>query len=243
MPSMWDQRIHIEELDSTNDHLKSLVANGDVSEGFWLTAGFQRAGRGQRSKRWFGEAGLNFYGSVLLKPQFLKVEEQFQLNLAISLALWEVVNDFVQEEPIIKWPNDILIDSKKISGILIENTINSEQLDTSIVGVGINVNQMSFPEEKVTSLAFESKPNLNLERLFLTLNFHIRKYYDRLKEGQDLKQEYLAKLFGYRDTVQIQHEEELLSGQIRDLDEFGCILFEKEGKLRRFCSGQITFLR
>lgn len=223
--------------------MQSLLRARDLEEGYWVTSDFQSSGRGQRAKKWIGEPGLNFYGSLLLRPSFLLAEQQFRLNIAVSLAIQRAIQEFIPGTAVIKWPNDILSESKKLSGVLIENSIAGVSIETSIVGIGVNINQSKFPGETMSSLLLERGQHVPIAVFFDKLRHAIAHFYGKLKEGEDLKSFYIDQMYGYRKQVRILEEDEVVSGNIKTLDDNGCIHFLCDnGELKRFCSGQISFV-
>jgi BirA family biotin operon repressor/biotin-[acetyl-CoA-carboxylase] ligase len=137
-----------------------------VFEGTVVIAKQQLQGRGQRGATWESEPNKNLTLSILLQPTFLRTEDQFQLNKAVSLGVAEFISSLahpngssvwlasplpeergMRGEVTIKWPNDIYIGNKKIAGILIENSVSGNKLQQSIIGIGININQEKFSAE------------------------------------------------------------------------------------------------
>ena len=147
--------IALDETPSTNTYLHNYVKeNTSVAEGVLVTAKHQTGGRGQRSNSWEATPNMNLLLSLLLKPTFVKATEQFYFNAVIALGVHAYVkNELKNNDVKIKWPNDILVDGKKIAGILIENQLTGQQISASIVGIGINVNELNFELlHKATSL-------------------------------------------------------------------------------------------
>ena len=120
------QRLHFDELPSTNDHLKKLIDKGGHTEGMVVSTDYQTSGRGQIGNRWESEPGKNLLFSVFLKPLTLNARHFFYFNMSVCLAVADALNELAPGFKI-KWPNDILFNGKKISGILIENTIAGGQ--------------------------------------------------------------------------------------------------------------------
>ena len=135
--------IHIDETDSTNHWLKShqLIANSPEPTAIW--ADYQTAGRGCGTNTWESERGKNLLFSMLIHPENLPANKQFQISMAISLAIVDALGQLVGDLSI-KWPNDIYWRNGKIGGILIENTLKGNLIKESIIGVGLNVNQREF---------------------------------------------------------------------------------------------------
>src|ERR1035437_6675835 len=138
--------IEIEKTDSTNSYLSKLLGEKTLFEGTVVITNRQEMGRGQRGTTWESEPNKNLTLSILLHPTFLRPDEQFQLNKAISLGVAGFVVGVLQVDVDvkIKWPNDIYIRNKKVAGILIENSVSGNNLQHSIIGIGINVNQEKF---------------------------------------------------------------------------------------------------
>ena len=134
-------------LHSTNAYLQNLLEEGhDVIDNI-VVADFQTSGKGQGRNVWESEDGKNLLFSVALDMSFLKAEDQFVLTQMVSVAMIEVLKKFLPEEKLfIKWPNDIYFQDKKLAGILIKNEIKGMMMGTSIIGIGLNVNQTVFDE-------------------------------------------------------------------------------------------------
>lgn len=143
---------HIADTTSTNDEARS--SQYDHLDIVW--AEHQSAGRGQRGHSWHSTEGENLTFSVLLKPTFLPIVEQFLLSEVVALALVDTLAHYGIECRI-KWTNDIYVEDRKITGVLIEHSLSGDTLARTIVGIGINVNQQSFPAElpNPTSMAIE----------------------------------------------------------------------------------------
>lgn len=186
-------------------------------EGTVIIADEQIEGRGQRSNLWLTEPKKNLTCSYILKPVFLAAKNQFSLSAAVALALYETVSEFLPENAVkIKWPNDILVDGKKIAGILIENSLRGSNLETSIVGIGLNVNQTNFPKGlNATSLKSITKEELNIDDVLNALNSHLEKQYLRLRQGDlpSILSELNRNLFGFGEarTLKINGKEEVVT--------------------------------
>ena len=145
--------IKLDAIDSTNDFLKELSLNTDLQNFTVVTANNQTNGKGQMGAKWISESGKNLIVSILIKDLLNNIDQIFDLNIAIACAIHEVLQLNNIPELSIKWPNDILSGNKKIAGILIENTIKSDKSIASIIGFGLNVNQVDFENlEKASSL-------------------------------------------------------------------------------------------
>ena len=135
----------LETLKSTNHYLDNLEPT--PAEGRVIMTTNQTGGVGQQGNVWESEAGKNLTFSLLLKPTFLPIASRFMLTKAISIAILDFLKqELPDQEVYIKWPNDIYFKNKKIAGILIKNEIKGMMMGTSIIGIGLNVNQESFDE-------------------------------------------------------------------------------------------------
>jgi len=156
--------IKLDAIDSTNDFLKRLSGQETVDNFTVVTAENQTNGKGQMGAKWDSESGKNLIFSVLLKELLSDITQIFDLNLAVTLSILTTLEKLNIPNLSIKWPNDILSDNKKIAGILIENTIKNNGEITSIIGVGLNINQLNFVNlPKASSLAVIMKTEFDKE--------------------------------------------------------------------------------
>lgn len=169
------------ECHSTIDELSNLIKTETVEEGTLIYTGHQTSGRGQRGNQWIDEPGKNILLSLLLKPQKVAPSHQFYLNLIIGLAITNYLKELLPSESImLKWPNDVYVGSKKVAGILIENNLRGALLETSIVGVGVNLNQSEALLDSATSVIRYSKKNIDREEFIENLLLHIEHWYAKL---------------------------------------------------------------
>ena len=129
---------------STNDKVKMLIKSKKITSGDIVSAKYQYGGRGQLTKRWYSSYGKNLLCSLYFVFPKISPELVYSINYAVCLSVLKTIRKFVPDQTIIKWPNDILSGDKKISGILIENTLRSNKIHSSIIGTGININQILF---------------------------------------------------------------------------------------------------
>ncbi|NAS11769.1 biotin--[acetyl-CoA-carboxylase] ligase [Poritiphilus flavus] len=160
------QLIKLDATDSTNLYLKNLWLNDHPEEDVVVVAEKQLKGRGQRGSSWQSEPGKNLTFSLLKRFHNLDVQNQFHLNIAVSLAIYSVLKKIPIPDLFVKWPNDILSGNSKICGILVENILQKQQIQASIIGVGLNVNQTEFPGlSHVSSLKLITGQNRHLDEL------------------------------------------------------------------------------
>jgi BirA family biotin operon repressor/biotin-[acetyl-CoA-carboxylase] ligase len=164
------QVIKLDAIDSTNEFLKGL-SNKQVLENFTVvTAEAQNKGKGQMGAVWASEPSKNLIMSVLIKDFLLDINTVFELNILVSLSIIDVLAESNVPKLSIKWPNDIMSDNKKIGGILIENSIKSDGSISSVVGLGLNVNQTNFENlPKASSLAVVSNAFFDKQELLIRI--------------------------------------------------------------------------
>ena len=146
--------IKLDAIDSTNDFLKNLIKNQAVENFTVVVTNSQTNGRGQMGTKWNSDNGKNLIMSILIKDLNLQVETVFVLNAMISVAIIEALSPFRIPNLSVKWPNDIMSDNKKIAGILIENSIKTDNSILSVIGIGLNVNQSRFDNLPFASSLF-----------------------------------------------------------------------------------------
>ncbi len=158
--------IKLDAIDSTNDFLKRLSVEQSLENFTVVTAESQTRGKGQMGAKWDSETGKNLMISVLVNNVLNTISEIFDLNVAVALSIFTTLEKNNIPNLSIKWPNDILSDNKKVAGILIENTIKNNGEITSIIGIGLNVNQINFDNlPKASSMAVISKKEFDKETI------------------------------------------------------------------------------
>jgi len=162
--------IKLDAIDSTNEFLKKLSNKQDVQNYTVVTAENQLKGKGQMGAKWNSESGKNLIMSVLVKDFLLDSDSVFNLNIVVSLAVIRTLKKYSIPELSVKWPNDIMSANKKIGGILIENSIKGTGTITSIVGLGLNVNQMQFENlPRASSLALICNSFFDKEEILVAI--------------------------------------------------------------------------
>ena len=185
---------HIEKTTSTNDELRT----GNYREGDIVWAERQTAGRGQRGHSWSSAEGLDLTFSMLLRPTFLHAAEQFSVLRVIALALCDTFAEYGLDTRI-KWTNDIYAGDRKITGVLIENTLDGDRLSSSVVGIGINVNSTVFDPSlpNPTSMAVETGCTFDRSEVLGTFAARAGYIYEELAGGRSeaLRRDYDEQLY------------------------------------------------
>lgn len=170
---------------STNDFLKSISSQQSTENFTVVITENQTNGKGQRGNTWTTQSGKNLIFSILIKGFANSENSVFDLNVAVSISIIEALETFKIPKLNIKWPNDILSEGKKISGILIENTISGQQYISSIIGIGLNVNQTNFDNlPKASSLKNITKIEFNKEELLLGIINKIKNNYELISNNK-----------------------------------------------------------
>ncbi|PKP15804.1 MAG: biotin--[acetyl-CoA-carboxylase] ligase, partial [Bacteroidetes bacterium HGW-Bacteroidetes-23] len=158
--------IKLSAINSTNDYLKELIAKQVVTNFTVVMSKSQTNGKGQMGSVWISESGKNLTFSVLIRDLIVDVKQLYTLNIVVSLAIISVLEKYKIPSVTIKWPNDIMSGNHKIGGILIENSFKSDGEVFSIVGIGLNINQMMFENvPNASSLKLKTGVDYDLDEL------------------------------------------------------------------------------
>ena len=239
---MGKKLVFLPSCHSTNDVAGQMLKDENLPEGAIIITNHQTAGKGQRGNEWEAQPDKNLTLSMILRPQFLLANQQFQLNMAISLGILDFLNQY-NKGFVVKWPNDIYYQEQKIAGILIQNNLKVRSLDTSIVGIGLNINQEKFFNPKATSLKLITALHLDLQTGLEQLGGHLESRYIQLKKGKvrALKDEYLNQMLGYCED-RLFEADKIFNGRITGIDNDGRLEIETISGLRYFAFKEVAFL-
>ncbi|MGA9637512.1 biotin--[acetyl-CoA-carboxylase] ligase [Flavobacterium sp.] len=178
--------IKLSAIDSTNDFLKELSSQQEIDNFTVVTAEIQTKGKGQMGAIWVTEEGKNLIMSLFVKDFLLGVEGIFNLNVAVAVSIIQSLQNFNIPDLSIKWPNDIMSYHFKIGGILVENSIKSDGSVNSVIGLGLNVNQMNFDNlPKASSLALICKSEFDRENILSEVIKKIQENLHLMEENID----------------------------------------------------------
>lgn len=230
---------------STNDEASGLIAQENPVDGTLIVTDQQTAGRGQRGNTWEAQPGQNLTFSLILKPGFLTASEQFWLNIAVSLGLYDALLPLTGDGLRVKWPNDLYVGNQKLGGILIENTLHGYHMAWSVVGVGLNVNQTTFDNVTATSLQHVNPlpSGYDLPGLLSRVCETLEQRYLQLRSGRrdDLKAGYLQTLYCYGEEHPFSSEGRVFQGTIVGIDATGRLAIAERGQVRYFSFKEVTF--
>lgn len=234
------RRIHLTETASTNTYARN--CNGEESP-LLITTDYQTAGRGQRGNTWEAEAGKNLLLSLVIRPQGIAITQQFALSQHVSVALCKALGRYTDGIRI-KWPNDIYWHDKKIAGILIEHDIEGDKLTRSIIGIGLNVNQVHFASDapNPVSLCQILGHEVDREELLATLCHEILQ--PCTEDGtEELHHRYTALLYRLREPALYRDAEGTFTAQIHHVEPDGHLILEDTGGRRRsYLFKEVTYV-
>jgi len=239
---------YFNELDSTNSHARRLAEEG-APEGVVVIAEQQSHGRGRLGRHWVSPPYANLYLTVILRPR-LPPAEASQITLMAAIALADAVVSVVAERPAIKWPNDILVNGKKLAGVLTESSCHSDRIDYVILGIGVNVNfpRAFMPDElreRATSLMEAGGKWVSREAFLRRLIQGLDRCYEILEEsGFGALAPRWEDYFGQRGKkVRAEMVDEVVLGRAMGIDHDGALLVKDErGELKRIIAGDVIAL-
>ncbi len=238
--------IKLQSIDSTNNYATARMYAEDWQEGTVVQADFQSNGKGQPGNHWESEDGQNLLCSIILKPCFLPIRDQFLISKVLSLSVLSLLEAYIPEV-MIKWPNDIYVGQKKISGILIENSILGNKIEYSTAGIGLNINQLIFQSKapNPVSLSLLTGQSYPVDTLLKELLDWIDHWYLVLKSGKSKKIDlaYEDRLYQKGILAQYRDTSGEYWGRILGVNPIGQLKIEDNmGKTREYHFKEVCFL-
>jgi BirA family transcriptional regulator, biotin operon repressor / biotin---[acetyl-CoA-carboxylase] ligase len=235
------------ELESTQTFAQEWLTRSRPGEGALVAAAYQTSGKGLLKNRWESEPGQNLLFSFILYPNFLPLKRSFLLSQALALGLREWVGERLDLPAQVKWPNDVYVGDKKVAGMLIQNALSGHLIQSSIVGIGVNVNQQAFPPElpNPASLYTLSGQRFDLDASLDGICASLENWYLRLKRGDwaFIEAEYMKFLFGYGEWRAFARADGVrFEGRIVEVAENGYLRIETEGGVLAFEVKEVQFL-
>ena len=238
---------HFKTLESTNQYLQNLLNEGiDIVDNIVVTD-FQTSGKGQGKNVWESEDGKNLLFSIALDMSFLKAENQFILTQIVSVTIINVLKKHLPEESLfIKWPNDIYFNDKKIAGILIKNEIKGMMMGTSIIGIGLNVNQTSFDENLPNPISMKmiTGNDYDLDELLSAISYQLSANSQQptanSQQPTAISQQlsansYIKHLYRYQQWAFYKHEGSVKEMMITGYDRFGRLILKEKNDHEVVC--------
>ncbi|MFN8416349.1 MAG: biotin--[acetyl-CoA-carboxylase] ligase [Cytophagaceae bacterium] len=211
---------------STNTYALELLKNKEIAEGTIVITDEQSSGRGQRGNTWWSEPGKNLTFSIILHPQLSSPVNLFPLTMLAAVAIQDTIQPWLSKPVCIKWPNDILVGDKKVAGILVENIWRGSQLHSSVVGIGLNVQQTIFQWDKASSLLTENAIESNKQAVLNQLCVNLEKWYQDLSNGNVLWDYYSQCIYRRGQTISFKYEDHIHTGILLGVEIDGKIRLE-----------------
>ena len=237
-----DNNIILKQGGSTNSYALELKSTAVFKEGLVVTADFQTGGKGQRGKEWESNRGENLLLSAVIESN-ISIDNQFDLNILSSIASMDCLKSYDIDSQI-KWPNDILVNKCKIAGILIQNLISRNRITHTIIGIGLNINQIEFTNFyfSATSIQKELGAVINIadvkDSLLNALQLRLESY----RLNSNLKEEYLSNLFQKDKVATFESSNQKFMGIIRGVTKSGLLQIETENSLKEFNLQEVKML-
>jgi BirA family transcriptional regulator, biotin operon repressor / biotin---[acetyl-CoA-carboxylase] ligase len=240
------ETIHIHETSSTNSYLGQLIKEKPLDEGSMVYADFQTQGRGVSTNVWESEKAKNLLCSILLRPTFVPIKQQFIISQVVSLAITDVLRTYSTAISI-KWPNDIYWNDKKIAGILIENNLQNGLLATCIIGIGLNVNQETFHSSAPNpiSLIHITNTTYHIATFATSIRNAIFERYIQLLKGKinDIQKEYTERLYRSTGVYVYEDEKGAFNASIHQVTPDGYLELKREnGNHQRYAFKEVRFI-
>ena len=237
--------IKLDAISSTNDYLKKKYKSSNCKDGDLIWAKEQTQGKGQRENRWLSQKGKSLTISIYKEFNEFKVSNSFILNAIVSLSIVKTLKIIGLKEVRIKWPNDIMSGNKKLGGILIENFLKSEFISSSIIGIGLNINEEKFEDlPNATSLYMEINQKFKLKKILNILIQELLKFFNLQEDKQnmiiDMYSSYLWKLNIASD---FKKENNLIKAKVKGINSSGNLILEMpDGLISGFNSNEIKMI-
>ena len=232
---------YFQELPSTNIFAKQKTLE-KATEGTLIIADTQTEGRGRKNRSWSSPYG-GLWFSVILYPN-LPPERGMLITMAASVSVAQAIEETTNIKPVVKWPNDLLVNGKKICGILTELDAEIDKINYVIVGIGINVNNEINNDLKNKAVSLKEITNSSISRVNLlrAILRHFDKNYLHINNPDYIRKQWFAysKIIGKK--IMITEGEKKITGVVQDVDESGCLIINSDGIIKRIVSGDLSFL-
>lgn len=252
---MITKRYHFETIDSTNKKARELATEGAV-HGTLVTADTQVSGIGRRGRSWSSEKEAGIYMSMVLRPE-IETEKASMLTLVAAMAVEKAIaricltdtsdcEDIDIGRLMIKWPNDIVLNKKKVCGILTELSLEGREIEYIVLGIGINVNNKEFPEEisqTASSLSLECGRDLDRELLITEVWKQFAVYYELFLQTEDIslfQEEYEAALINKEENVKVLDPLGEYIGIAKGITNTGELIVETADDVRYVSGGEVS---
>jgi BirA family transcriptional regulator, biotin operon repressor / biotin---[acetyl-CoA-carboxylase] ligase len=238
--------VFMPECHSTNSFALKLCQQSPLTaDGTVVITSNQTAGRGQRGSTWQSEPGMNLTFSVIFKPAFLSVNHLFYLNVFSALAIRDYLTAKGCPEVLIKWPNDIYVNNKKLCGMLVENQLKGNELSCAVIGFGLNLNQQQFEVDIASSLSLILGHPFDLQTELEMVLSLIEARYLQLRQNKlpALMEDYLQSLYWLNEVHTFSAHGDFFEGTICGVDSSGRLRVRVNEVERAYGSKEIRYER
>lgn len=237
--------LYFDTIDSTNTKAQELAEKGYPS-GTLVVADKQESGKGRRGRSWVSPSGTGIFMTLMIKPD-INPNNASMLTLVAALAVAKAITSVTGEEAMIKWPNDIVVNGKKVCGILTEMNAQFDYINHIVVGIGINVNNESFPEEisqMASSLMIEAGgKRFHRAQIIAETMSYFEQYYDTFLKTQDLSalvREYDELLVNRNKSVRVLDPKEPFDGKAMGITPKGELIVDTWESRKLVSSGEVS---
>ena len=237
--------LYFDTIDSTNTKAQELAEKGYPS-GTLVVADKQESGKGRRGRRWVSPSGTGIFMTLMIKPD-INPNNASMLTLVAALAVAKAITSVTGEEALIKWPNDIVVNGKKVCGILTEMNAQFDYINHIVVGIGINVHNESFPEEisqMASSLMIEAGgKRFHRAQIIAETMAYFEQYYDTFLKTQDLSalvREYDELLVNRNKSVRVLDPKEPFDGKAMGITPKGELIVDTWESRKLVSSGEVS---
>jgi len=246
MMSALPYPVFLHETASTNLYLKQLSDTEKQADEMVVVSDFQSAGRGQIGNSWLSEANKNLTFSILYYPENLAANKSFRIVEITALSVKRTLDKYT-DGITVKWPNDIYWRDRKICGILIENDLSDKYITRSIIGIGLNINQLSFTDELPNPVSLHQITGKEFDRMRildqLRTEFHNLRQQAETGDDALINREYRTALYRNNGFFPFSDKNGLFEAQIHEIEPSGQLVLErKNGVLSRYAFKEVCFL-
>lgn len=233
--------LYFEEIESTNSYLKE---SAQLESGTTVLAEFQTQGRGRQDRVWISNKGENLLFSVLLKKNVIAPEHLNLLNMGAAVYIGEAIESLYLLKTDLKWPNDVLMNRKKVAGILTETTFSGSKFQHAILGAGVNVNQNEFAGKHPvtpTSIKLEAKTLIEREKLFAHILNSLEELIVEIDENpQSILKKWKAGCSLIGERIVIKNGPSVYEGIFEDVDLTGALMLNEGGRVFKYNFGEVS---
>jgi len=238
--------LFFQNLPSTNAHTFDLLKKSKLPEGTILYTNYQSAGKGYSGNKWESEDGKNLLISIILYHSFIKQEDHFLISMVISLGVCDFLMRFIPECSI-KWPNDIWVNNDKIAGLLLESSLTGNQIEFTVAGIGLNINQQRFLSNAPNPVSLNQLTGVNydLPSSLEILASDLDKRYKQLIGGNygQIKKEYISKLYRLNRWHEFRDKNGLYRGRVLTVGDYGRLIIERQnGEISEYSFKETEFI-